>query len=249
MTAIDTRVARQTTTRATIAATCLTLALSACARHAPPVVGPAVARTSLRSMIDSMIADAKFRTARWGILVVDPERGDTLYSHDAAKLFVPASNEKILTGSVALAQLGPDYRFATTFVASGAIADGALNGDLIVNGTGDPSVSDRMAHDAMAPLRDIADSLAARGVRRITGALRTGVDAFPGATLGFGWEWDDLDFAYSAGVDELYFNEGFSRVIVRAGTHAGDLPATQTAPARTYPIVRTMVATVARGQR
>src|SRR5947209_7541944 len=85
--------------RDVIASACLTLALSACAGRGRSPAGLTVDRGALRASIDSMIADSKFRTARWGILIVDPARGDTLYSHDAAKLFVPASNEKIITSS------------------------------------------------------------------------------------------------------------------------------------------------------
>ena len=62
------------------------------------------------------MADApEFANAHWGILIVDPARGDTLYSRNAGKLFMPASNMKILTSATALAQLGADYRFRTTF--------------------------------------------------------------------------------------------------------------------------------------
>lgn len=204
---------------------------------------------ALRAAIDSMTGEPKWRSARWGILIVDPERGDTLVSHDAGKLFIPASNEKLITGSVALAQLGPEFRFTTTFVAAGPIANGVLDGDLIVHGTGDPSVSDAMLVDAMAGMRAIGDSLAARGITRITGGLRTGSDALPGPVLGFGWEWDDLDADYSAGVDELFFNEGFARVTVHAGTAIGDAPTVTTAPARSYPPVRMLATTSASGTR
>ena len=60
-----------------------------------------------------------FRSGYWGILVVDPVRGDTLYSRNADKLFMPASNMKIVTGAVALAQLGPDFRWSTSLFARG----------------------------------------------------------------------------------------------------------------------------------
>jgi D-alanyl-D-alanine carboxypeptidase len=47
-----------------------------------------------------------------GRLIVDPEAHDTLYAHNAAKLFIPASNQKLVSSSVMLEQLGPEFRFA-----------------------------------------------------------------------------------------------------------------------------------------
>ena len=84
----------------------------------------------------------------------------------------------------------------------------------------------------MAPLRDIADSLRSRGIRRVTGRLRAGTDHLPGPVRGFGWSWDDLDAPYSAGVDELLFNAGFSSVVVRAGAMPGDSVRVTTRPTR-----------------
>ena len=187
----------------------------------PSTTSP-VTRASLTAALDSMVSSPEFRNAHWGILIVDPERGDTLYSRNAGKLFMPASNMKIVTGAVALATLGPEYRFRTDFATTGTVRDGALLGDLVVIGRGDPSLSDRMRGDAMLPMRDIADSLAALGITRIDGRITAAGDAFPDAIHGFGWAWDDFDAPYSAGVDELYFNEGFWRVVVHAGRAAGD---------------------------
>ena len=72
-----------------------------------PGVPPAVTRAGLTRMIDSMVNAPEFRTALWGVLIVDPEARDTLYAHNAAKLFIPASNQKIVSSSVMLEQLGP----------------------------------------------------------------------------------------------------------------------------------------------
>jgi len=193
-----------------------------------------------------MVREPQFRSAQFGILVVDPRRGDTLVSHNAGKLFIPASNQKILTGAVALERLGRNYRFATTIGTSGPVVDGEVRGHLVVAGLGDPSVSDRMSKNAMTPLRAIADSLVARGIRRVTGSLAASGDAFPDATLGYGWSYDDLDFAYSAGVDELYFNEGFARVVVHAGPDAGAPPSARTIPATTVPRPRVWARTTPR---
>ena len=141
-------------------------------------------RAELHASIDSLLADPMWRNANWGLLVVDPAAGDTLYSRSAGKLFMPASNEKLLTGSTALAQLGADYRFSTWFVSSAPIVDGVLTGDLVVVGHGDPSMSDAMMGDAMKPLRLAADSLYALGIREIKGALVKGGNAFPDTTIG-----------------------------------------------------------------
>jgi D-alanyl-D-alanine carboxypeptidase/D-alanyl-D-alanine-endopeptidase (penicillin-binding protein 4) len=230
-----------------VAAAIFALGAAACASGAGRSPASLSPRDQLTRFVDSSVADARFRSAQWGILIVDPERGDTLYSRNAGKLFIPASNQKLLTGAVALDVLGPGYRYSTHFAAGGPIVDGVLQGDLIVRGTGDPTISDAMQRDAMLPLRAIAESLYARGVRRIAGGLTSAGDPFPAPGYGFGWAWDDLDFPYSAGVDELMFNEGFARVRVRAGIDSGAPVTVSVTPARDYPRVRVTAVTVVRG--
>jgi D-alanyl-D-alanine carboxypeptidase/D-alanyl-D-alanine-endopeptidase (penicillin-binding protein 4) len=195
--------------------TTIVVALLACVacsgRGGVSRLSPARERAALQVTADSLLADSRFANARWGVLIVDPASGDTLYAHDAGKLFMPASNQKLLTGSTALAELGPDFRFTTRFASAAEVADGIVPGDLVVVGSGDPSFSDAMLGDWHNAFRAMADSLAAHGVHAITGALRRGGDAFPDSQYGYGWEFDDADEPYGAGVDELYVNEGFTR--------------------------------------
>ena len=184
------------------------LALTACGPAAAPpspVVSPLQV---LRHSIDSLIDDPKFSNANLGVLIVNPETGDTLYSRNAHKLFMPASNQKILTSAVALTQLGPDYRYHTVIAKRGEIKDSVLTGDLIVIGRGDPTMSDRVHGSAAKEMAAIADSIRARGIRRVTGVLRQGGNAFPDSIYGYGWEWDDIGGESGAPVDELLFNEG-----------------------------------------
>jgi D-alanyl-D-alanine carboxypeptidase/D-alanyl-D-alanine-endopeptidase (penicillin-binding protein 4) len=192
-----------------------------------------------------MVESAYFQNAHWGILIVDPEAGDTLYSRNAGKLFMPASNMKIVTGAVALALLGPDFRFRTTYAVRGTRRGSLVDGDLVVHGRGDPSLSERMRGDALQGLRDVADSLAARGISRVAGRIVAGSDVFPGAMHGAGWAWDDLVESYSAGVDELFFSEGFSRITVRAGDQVGVAPTFTMTPSVRYPVVGLTATTVA----
>ncbi|MEP6731280.1 MAG: D-alanyl-D-alanine carboxypeptidase/D-alanyl-D-alanine-endopeptidase [bacterium] len=192
-------------------------------------------RSALRQFIDSLVDVPEFRSTNWGLLVVDPGRGETLYARNADKLFMPASNMKLLTGSTALTQLKPGYRWSTTLFARGAVRDGVLAGDLVIRANGDPSISAHMQKgDALAPLRAIADSLRAHGVTHVRGRL-IAWSLFTDEPLGFGWSWDDLDESYSAGVDATYFNEGFTEVVVYGGARVGDSVRALTRPAATYP--------------
>ena len=191
------------------------------AQGSDPARRAAVELAALRQTIDSITGDRAFAGARWGVLVVASSTGDTLYAHDANKLFMPASNEKLVTGAVALERFGADYRMVTALGVRGRIRGGVVSGDLFVLGAGDPTMSDHARGDALAPLRDLADSLAARGVTRVTGRLVSARDMIPGDGYGFGWAYDDLDEAYSAPVDELLFNEGIARLIVRGGRRPG----------------------------
>ena len=162
------------------------LVVTACAPAARPPSPALSPLESLRHSIDSLVEDPRFANAHLGLLIVNPETGDTLYSRNAGKLFMPASNQKILTSAVALAQLGPDYRYHTVIAKRGELKDSVLTGDLIVIGRGDPTMSDRVYGSAANAMAAIADSIKARGITRVTGALRQGGNAFPDSIYGYG---------------------------------------------------------------
>src|SRR3989454_7265171 len=61
----------------------------------------------------------------------------TLFRSD--RLFVPASNTKLVVTAAALALLPADYRVRTSLYANGGVAAGVLQGDLVFYGRGDPT--------------------------------------------------------------------------------------------------------------
>lgn len=191
----------------------------ACA-HVPSSGSPGPA-TGLALQLDSILADTTLTHAHIGAVVVSLTRGDTLYSREAGRVFLPASNQKLLTGAAALETLGPGYQFATTISASGDLRDGVLRGDLIVRGSGDPTFSARFAEDSRTIFHSWADSLRARGITQVQGGI-VGVDSvFPRPGLGAGWAWDDLVSGYSAEVAGLQFNEGVAQLQIVPGSSVG----------------------------
>jgi len=76
----------------------------------------------------------------------------------------PASTIKLLTTLVALEELGPAYRFRTTFFGDAPVKDGRLDGNLYIKGEGDPSLVIEQFWRMLYELRGT-------GLREITGDL------------------------------------------------------------------------------
>ncbi|HEU4883726.1 MAG TPA: D-alanyl-D-alanine carboxypeptidase/D-alanyl-D-alanine-endopeptidase [Longimicrobium sp.] len=204
-------------------------AVSPAPQAMPQPMMPATTTPPIAAALDSIFNDTAFASAHWGVLVRSLETGETLYARNAGRMFVPASNMKIVTASAALEALGPDYRYATRVAAAGPVRDGVLHGDLVVIGGGDPTISDRFHGDVRTVFRAWADSLRAHGVRRITGAVIGNDDVFDDVALGRGWAWDDAQDSYSAEVGGLELNEGFVTV------HVAPAPGQRAAAVTTVP--------------
>ncbi len=158
--------------------------------------------------IEATLDDATFSNGWWGAMVVNLNSGEILYQRNAARSFVPASNTKVYTIAAALDQLGPSYRYQTEVYIDGPIVDGVLEGNVIVRGSGDPTVGGRFRNgDRVAIFKEWADSLRTLGITRIAGDLVGDDDIFDDTALGYGWSWDDETYWYAAEISGLSFND------------------------------------------
>ncbi|HUH94181.1 MAG TPA: D-alanyl-D-alanine carboxypeptidase/D-alanyl-D-alanine-endopeptidase [Casimicrobiaceae bacterium] len=74
-------------------------------------------------------------------------------AHQAAKPMNPASTMKLVTTFAALELLGADYRWKTEAYADGPVVDGALDGNLVLKGYGDPKITIEQFQSLVAALR------------------------------------------------------------------------------------------------
>ncbi|MBL8661582.1 MAG: D-alanyl-D-alanine carboxypeptidase/D-alanyl-D-alanine-endopeptidase [Candidatus Odyssella sp.] len=97
-----------------------------------------------------------------GYLVVDARTGQVLEQRQAKDGFVPASTIKVVSTVAALVVLGHEHRFQTELLATGAVANGTLAGDLFLKGGGDPMLTSD-------DFESMAQQLRAKGVTRVGG--------------------------------------------------------------------------------
>ena len=173
-------------------------------------------RGPLARRLDALLDRPPFDRVTWGVSVVD-ERGRLLYERNADRLFVPASNTKLVVTATATVLLPADYRVRTSVYVNGVLQNGVLDGDLVLYGRGDPTFSERCyAVDTLAPgacdstftaMDAIADSIRAHGVRRITGRIVGDGSYFEPLLVHPAWTVFDLNWWYAAPVSGLGFHD------------------------------------------
>lgn len=151
---------------------------------------PPLCPAELDTAIESVTNRPEFSKERWGILI-QTATADPLYSHDAEKYFIPASNVKILT-TAAMLQLGSQFRIRTSVYAT-------RDGGLRVVGRGDPSLTD-------AGLIQLTKQLNQQGIHQVS-KLIADSNYFQGATVNPSWEWSDVHTDYGAPVNGLILNQ------------------------------------------
>jgi D-alanyl-D-alanine carboxypeptidase/D-alanyl-D-alanine-endopeptidase (penicillin-binding protein 4) len=201
----------------------LLLVGTACASHNPPTATPRAER-ELAADLTRVFGAPVMSQGLWGVEVKSLDSGRVLYEHNARTLVMPASNMKILTLATAAETLGWDFCFTTTLETAAAIDNGVLKGDVIVRGTGDPTINSRNGR-ATAVFDEWASTLKTAGIVRIDGAIVGDDNAFDDQGLGAGWSWDYLQYGYAAPVGALEFNENVARLTVRPDTSMAGRPA------------------------
>lgn len=173
---------------------------------------PSPALQELHRDLQRIIAAPGWSGDEYGVLVVSLDRGDTLFALNPDLPLSPASNTKLFSTAAALHYLGEEFRFSTYLLADGPVNDGVLRGDLILYGTGDPSISQRLLAGPDSILGAMADSLLAAGIREIDGDLVGDGSYFDSQWIGPGWQDNDLDHGYGAPVGALTIAENVATI-------------------------------------
>jgi D-alanyl-D-alanine carboxypeptidase/D-alanyl-D-alanine-endopeptidase (penicillin-binding protein 4) len=221
--------------------------------HAPAAPPPQPAAPDIAA---ELLAKHKaVARAAWGAEIINLSTGEVLYSHNAGHFFVPASNTKLFSTSLALTRLGPDHRFLTRVAATASPKSGVLSGDLVIVGSGDPSLSSRNYPytkngnngDPLAAINDLVRQLKDAGLRRVTGDIIGDDRAWVWEPYPPGWAENDALYEYGAPVSALILNDNSVSVRIRPGDTAAAPARVSLYPETGYFGIHSTLATIASG--
>jgi len=168
------------------------------------------AQADLTERIQAVTSQPEFAHAHFGIEICSLDTGKRIFALNENKFFVPASTTKLLTEGTALELLGQDYRFHTRIYWTGNLkSKRVLDGDIVLVASGDPNLSGRIQPDGTLAFEDedhsyggldskglsgdplwvigqLADQIAAKGIRKVKGRVLIDATLFPEGTRELG---------------------------------------------------------------
>ena len=192
--------------------------------------------------VKKILNNSCLKNNNFGIKIYSLDRGEAIIEVRAKKLFIPASNLKVLTTAVALQTLGPNYRFPTSFFTDGTLKDGVLNGNLYIKGHGDPKLVTEQMWLLTNELRNIP-------IYRITGNIVGDDSFFDDRKRVKTWLKNPGAQAYEAPLGALSFNFNTVQVYVSPDIKAGNKPKIIIEPDTEYITLNNQAKTLKPGKR
>jgi D-alanyl-D-alanine carboxypeptidase/D-alanyl-D-alanine-endopeptidase (penicillin-binding protein 4) len=160
------------------------------------------AKADLAKRINGIISRPSQKKVQFSVHIVKAGSGKTVYSHNARKALIPASNMKVITTAAALKYLGPQYEYETKV--------GLCGDTLVVIGSGDPLLGDKdtdakYGRKAGWIFQDIIAKLKRKRIRSVKDII---VDSsiFDDRRVHPNWPKKELNKRYACEVSGLNFN-------------------------------------------
>jgi D-alanyl-D-alanine carboxypeptidase/D-alanyl-D-alanine-endopeptidase (penicillin-binding protein 4) len=142
----------------------------------------AVAASPKGRLAERVAAELRHDGARnLGYTVNDSAYGG--FGAHSGRAFTPASNQKLFTAITLLSRVGSNFRYETRVAATARQRSGVVDGNLVVHGSGDPTLT-------RTDLASMAQRLHKHGLKRVTGHLVIDDTRYSHKTRVSGWKAD-----------------------------------------------------------
>jgi D-alanyl-D-alanine carboxypeptidase/D-alanyl-D-alanine-endopeptidase (penicillin-binding protein 4) len=192
---------------------------------------------NLQKAFSRLQQDSQCRYATLSLTVLDAKTGEQVFAANPDVGLAPGSTLKTVTSITAFNVLGKDFQYQTQLGYTGTIgADGTLNGDVIIKGSGDPTLGSwRYATTKEGiVLNTMVNALKKSGIKKINGRIIGDNGAFTSQAIPDGWIWQDLGTYYGAGIAGLCWRENQFDIALRTGSVSSPIGIAGTIPETNY---------------
>lgn len=190
----------------------------------------------LQKAFDKLQLDSQCRYASVSLTVIDVNSGKEVFAANPCMGLTTASTMKTITTITAFNVLGKDFKYQTQFGYSGTLTDGTLNGDIIIKGSGDPTLgspryeSSREEHILALTI----DAIRKAGIKKINGRIIGDDSIFGSQSIPDGWIYEDIGNYYGAGTSGLCWRENSYEIKLHTGEIGTPVTISHEAPPMPY---------------
>ncbi len=168
--------------------------------------------------------DQQLNHAISSLYVVDANSGNVVFDKNSKIGLAPASTQKIITSVTAFELLKNDFQYKTEISYDGNINNGTLFGNLIIVGSGDPTIGswrwESTKEDSV--MGRILQALNSKGIKKIVGNIYLDISNWENNTQNDTWTWQDIGNYYGAGLSSFMWRENQFDIILKSGKNIGD---------------------------
>lgn len=141
-----------------------------------------------------------------GAYIAPVDSGAAIVDYNSSKLMTPASVMKAVTTAAVLAKYGGDFQWQTPIMAIGRKHAGRLDGDIVINGSGDPTIESKHFTGHKSFIATILEGVKAASIESISGKVLLD-ERWPDEGAVQSWELEDIPGIDGAGFYALNFKD------------------------------------------
>ncbi|MCD8539628.1 MAG: D-alanyl-D-alanine carboxypeptidase/D-alanyl-D-alanine-endopeptidase [Leadbetterella sp.] len=174
--------------------------------------------TGINQFIKDFRAQPGYEALNISVSIRSLSSGQQVYDHFSKMNLPPASTLKLVTTATAFEYLSGRYRFETMIYSNGRVVNGKVQGDILLEGIGDPTFGSPRFKDN--PFEQVLQTLREYDIHTIEGSLKVlnnDAISFP-----LGWLAGDVGNYYGAFSAPFNFQENLYTVYFNGGSKVGD---------------------------
>lgn len=160
-------------------------------------------KETVQDLVDAFVSDSDLQSTSIGVSLVDVQTKKELGQYRAKKALHTASLLKLITTATVLSQKSETWHYQTKVGYQGVLKDNTLEGDIVIVGSGDPTIHSQYFPKRDA-LKDIVNLLKHKNIRVVTGGILLDNSLFEVATPPI-WLWEDIANYYGTSVSPLNY--------------------------------------------